>query len=788
MSILVKLKNKLQDPSLYETKIREFDECMSLLKTENTELHKRIDQLEALCKTNVNTHQAYFLDEHIRELEEENGKLFAQNQCQREEYVQFLDQLSTMVIRTAVMQENIRKECASIYHVIERLSSVTGNAIQYHHRPIEIDNQLFRSSSNSSSSSSSSTTRCSMSTSDSWTLNTKNMKTPCLISNKSTNQQTLQRSETFIISKLPSPPSMTVTNHNIDRCQTPQPMITATKTIRPSRLPCRRPDSKIQSSTTAATTNRSLSTPKVSKVPVRTTTSLNREQILNKKPSIPVSIISKTEKDTITASNRPITSVHSMSTTTTTTTTTAAKKTARTSPITQPMANKTRICSTTTTTKKNINNQISVPLNKSPRTTLQTIKSNDSIQQMNSTSSESSIEEQQAQLNTLLPILQDEGYSTWSSTDVKDDIKKNEVDDRQKNIGLVKTWLNNSANKQCLDKPVNEVENDKLKEFTQELSDGTLFLCPFVRNRYSNIVPIPLASTPTLSPPKDISLDSLNSPDLQQDTTLSLSSSSSSIFSYSETFEKVLTAETLSNISDDAADTTSSSSATFNMSEYIEDHFIDHDDSASDGSSSLETTILDQSISTKPQKRLLFPGALNHLIFFRRISSDSDLQRKTFALHESENSSHVYHANTINEHSVEVHLINTYGSDTELQVWSHDCAEQRRFLDERQQQQQQQDQEIETKSVDDQQLAVERQILLQQIFEYPWLRPENDLDRPTSINNELSLVSPTMDLIVPSHNPDFYQLCALTNSSSLALSPDQNTRHITAPTTSPILS
>ena len=51
--------------------------------------------------------------------------------------------------------------------------------------------------------------------------------------------------------------------------------------------------------------------------------------------------------------------------------------------------------------------------------------------------------------------------------------------------------------------------------------------------------------------------------------------------------------------------------------------------------------------------------------------------------------SHVYHSNIINEHSVEVNLMNTYGSDTELHVWSHDCAEQRRFLNERQQQQQQ---------------------------------------------------------------------------------------------------
>lgn len=49
------------------------------------------------------------LDERIGVLEEENEKLFAENQCQRQEYVQYLDQLSTMVIRTAVMQEVSQK-------------------------------------------------------------------------------------------------------------------------------------------------------------------------------------------------------------------------------------------------------------------------------------------------------------------------------------------------------------------------------------------------------------------------------------------------------------------------------------------------------------------------------------------------------------------------------------------------------------------------------------------------------------------------------------------------------
>ena len=45
MSILSRLKNKLQDPSV---KFREFDESMSHLKHENLELNRRIDQLESL--------------------------------------------------------------------------------------------------------------------------------------------------------------------------------------------------------------------------------------------------------------------------------------------------------------------------------------------------------------------------------------------------------------------------------------------------------------------------------------------------------------------------------------------------------------------------------------------------------------------------------------------------------------------------------------------------------------------------------------------------------------------
>lgn len=90
----------------------------------------------------------------------------------------------------------------------------------------------------------------------------------------------------------------------------------------------------------------------------------------------------------------------------------------------------------------------------------------------------------------------------------------------------------------------------------------------------------------------------------------------------------------------------------------------------------------------------------------------------------------------------------------------------------------------------DQQLALERQTLLQQIYEYPWLLQDDDIDQApvcTSPNSEQPLLSPSPDLVVPSHNPDFYQLCALTNSSSFATSFGTNSRHTTPPIASSVL-
>ena len=305
----------------------------------------------------------------------------------------------------------------------------------------------------------------------------------------------------------------------------------------------------------------------------------------------------------------------------------------------------------------------------------------------------------------------------------------------------------------------------------EELFDSSSFHCPFVRNRCSDVLSPSLASSHISFSTKDISLDSLDSSQSKEQTITSSSSASSSSSSSSssaslEAFEKLLLTQTLANLTD----STNSTSSTFNMSAYIEDHFLDQDENSSDDSSSLETAIIKKSLPSKPQKRLLFPGLLNRLIFFRRVLSDSDLQRNQFEDNENENLTNVYHANVINEHSVEVNLINTYGSETELHVWSHDCAEQRRFLDERQRKHSEDNQS----NSSNQQLAVERQILLQQIYEYPWLLQDNDLEQ-------------TSQLIVPLHNPDFYQLCPLTNSSSFVVSSELHIRSASPPRTPSII-
>ncbi|CAF4931883.1 unnamed protein product, partial [Rotaria socialis] len=79
------------------------------------------------------------------------------------------------------------------------------------------------------------------------------------------------------------------------------------------------------------------------------------------------------------------------------------------------------------------------------------------------------------------------------------------------------------------------------EQFTRELSDASSIICPFVRNRCSNGIIIPLASTALISSTtqtlleKDISLDSLDGTDSPQpkDQTITSSSSSASSTTFS---------------------------------------------------------------------------------------------------------------------------------------------------------------------------------------------------------------------------------------------------------------
>jgi hypothetical protein len=189
-----------------------------------------------------------------------------------------------------------------------------------------------------------------------------------------------------------------------------------------------------------------------------------------KKSNVPTSVAMKTKKDSIVTSTRAVTSVNN----------TPTKKTIRPptiskSSVAQNPSSKFRSRSITTVNNHHTNTSIPPVSNKRTRTTPPVVKKTPtepmksvkpieekticSIEKMNSTSSESSIEENQ-QINKLITVVQDEGYSTWSSSDVKNEIKgnnlkKNATDERRRNTGMVKNWLDTS-NKRCSRKPVKE--------------------------------------------------------------------------------------------------------------------------------------------------------------------------------------------------------------------------------------------------------------------------------------------------------------------------------------------
>lgn len=56
-------------------------------------------------QNNFNRQQNQLREEYIQQLEQENERLIAENRSQREDYERFLERLTPMVFRTAMMQE-----------------------------------------------------------------------------------------------------------------------------------------------------------------------------------------------------------------------------------------------------------------------------------------------------------------------------------------------------------------------------------------------------------------------------------------------------------------------------------------------------------------------------------------------------------------------------------------------------------------------------------------------------------------------------------------------------------
>ncbi len=268
-------------------------------------------------------------------------------------------------------------------------------------------------------------------------------------------------------------------NPNVQRCSLTRTMAATTPTAaRPSRLPSRCSANRHTNLPNASNSktppannnnnNRPLSVKKASKLPIRTMTSFPKQATPVKKTNVSTSVATKAKKDSNVISTRAVASTNNAPT----------KKTIRPptskSSVAQNSSSKFRSRSITTVNPNNTKTSNPSLVTKRTRTTppvvnktaIETVvpskklvKPIEDKEQMNSTSSESSIEENQ-QRNKLLAIVQDEGYSTWSSTDVKDEItsnslKKNTIDERRRSTGLVKNWLDMS-NKRCSRKPVKE--------------------------------------------------------------------------------------------------------------------------------------------------------------------------------------------------------------------------------------------------------------------------------------------------------------------------------------------
>ena len=259
-------------------------------------------------------------------------------------------------------------------------------------------------------------------------------------------ENSLQRSETFIVSRpfSPLPTTEGLTHSSTTRTMIPE---TTLPLIRPSKLPSRHSTYSSSTNTTAqpSTYRRSSSTQKESKLPIRTTNVLPKQSTPPQKLNAPAMVFTKNKKDFPVATNRSSAKTSSAATT-------------RLIPIASIVPSRPvstvnyRVASASLNTKRAALTIESVSLAE---------KSNNYLGQTNSTSSDSSMEEQpQQQADSRLASQQDEGYSTWSSTDVKDDVmipnvKPQETTEKSQAIGLVRDWLDTS-DRQCLERSTKE--------------------------------------------------------------------------------------------------------------------------------------------------------------------------------------------------------------------------------------------------------------------------------------------------------------------------------------------
>ena len=258
----------------------------------------------------------------------------------------------------------------------------------------------------------------------------------------------LQRSETFIVSRPLSP--LPTTDRLTHSSPTRTVSMIASPPTRPSKLPSRRSTCSSSTSTTiqSSTNRRFSSTQKESKLPIRTSNGSLKQPIPIQKLNTSKTMFTKTRKDFSIASTRPSAQASSATT-------------SKSIPTTSLISSRP-----VSTVHYRLPN---VPISsKHPTLTTECVspteKSSTYLEQRSSTSSESSIEEQplqqQQQADSRLTNLQDEGYSTWSSTDVKDDItiqnvKLQENMEKSQAIGLVRSWLHTSE-KQHLEMPMKE--------------------------------------------------------------------------------------------------------------------------------------------------------------------------------------------------------------------------------------------------------------------------------------------------------------------------------------------